>query len=812
MPRDREHLALQQWQTPVSRRKSGGRGSIVRNHNEHGQGLIQEADELVDRFKERRNLAPQGINPKFIFKLQINNKGNFDIEDLEKLGLKFLGRDENKVFVVFPNDETLSDLRSRLNAYISGERKYHDLTNIEGLFEIKPEDRVGKRLRITPFLEDEESNVDIELWYNTKRECRQKIDEISEYLRLRGLKVTDWWIGTSICLIRAKVNFAALSEILSFDYIKEIDRRPAPSFEMLDIVQLGVDQIQVMENLSDNAPGILIVDSGIMQGHPLLRFIIGDAQVFPDKLREKIQGGPEDGDELSKGHGTAVAGIAGYGDVGRCIEQRVFPPVVRIFSARVTDQNNEYDPDELVEHQLSDALKYFLDNYPSIKVVNISLGDDTSVYQDGFYQFRFAAVIDDLAYQYRDKNVLFVVASGNYVPDDINGEEVVTNYPSYLINSDQARIIDPATSALALTVGGVSNGSGRGIDFNQENDTQKLVAQNRGWPSPFTRVGWGVNGAIKPELVDFAGDWILSRDGKLNNRYGTQARIAGVPTTAKDFALGGNLFRTVSGTSFAAPRVSNLAAKLFNEFPNASSNLIRALIVNSAQVPDSRPPILNGLGISEDDILRLYGYGQPSYDLARWSQQNDVCLLDDDILEIGYFRIYEIPSLPMFYLSTTGEKTISVTLAFDPITRHTRGDSYLGTTMSFYLYKNISPSNLEEAFRANTEEERKKKIKLPGLLDIKKDCIDLKPGGDRLKKGTVQKGVYTFSEGGKWKYNAEPIYLVITSSRKWTQEEITHQRYAVVVSIKHENDNIDLYSTIRQNARVYQQARLKLNV
>jgi subtilisin family serine protease len=282
---------------------------------------------------------------------------------------------------------------------------------------------------------------------------------------------------------------------------------------------------------------------------------------------------------------------------------RVFRASARLFSARVTDDNNEYDENELIEHQLEEAIEYFLNNYPSLKVINISLGDRKLIYSDGDYQFRFAAAIDDLAYRYRDREVVFVVSAGNRFPNHISAEEAVENYPSYLL-SNEARIIDPATSAIALTVGGLSYGAGRDLQHLHERGIERLVAGERGWPSPFTRTGFGVDGAIKPEVVDFAGDIRFER-GRL---IAENPAYAGMPTTARDFGPpAGRLFRTVSGTSFASPRVANLAARLFREFPSASSNLIRALIADSARIPQSRPEYFSSKQLWDEDVLQVYG-------------------------------------------------------------------------------------------------------------------------------------------------------------------------------------------------------------
>ena len=369
----------------------------------------------------------------------------------------------------------------------------------------------------------------------------------------------------------------------------------------------------------------------------------------------------------------------------------------------------------------------------------------------------------------------------------MEGEEILGQYPQYLLQNPESRIIDPGTSAIALTIGGLSFGSGHDLRAaNQDMDIDRCVAGQIGWPSPFTRVGWGVDGAIKPEVVETAGDWVFSR-----GRILSFPSYAGIPSTSRDFAPPNGLFRTVNGTSFSTPKVANLAARLIKEFPEASSNLIRALIIDLAKIPSNRPECFMGLTPVDDDILRVYGYGQPDFERARWSEQNEVLLLYQGEIEIDNFRLFRIPSLPPEYLSTDGDKSLSVTLAFDPPTRHTRGDSYLGVTMEFSLFRNVQPDQIISAMRANIENyqdlQQAQNITIKALKDEYGPSIeiDLFPSKTRRINGTLQKGSH-FIRGRNWRYIEEiPLVLSVTCSCKWAPREITHQRFALIASIKH---------------------------
>lgn len=64
---------------------------------------------------------------------------------------------------------------------------------------------------------------------------------------------------------------------------------------------------------------------------------------------------------------------------------------------------------------------------------------------------------------------------------------------------------------------------------------------------------------------------------------------------SRDFATA-RPFAEVSGTSFAAPRVANAAARIFAEHPDASADLCRAMLVAHARMVRRRDAQRPGLG------------------------------------------------------------------------------------------------------------------------------------------------------------------------------------------------------------------------
>jgi hypothetical protein len=168
---------------------------------------------------------------------------------------------------------------------------------------------------------------------------------------------------------------------------------------------------------------------------------------------------------------------------------------------------------------------------------------------------------------------------------------------------------------------------------------------------------------------------------------------------------------------------------------------------------------------------------------------------------------------------TKGNKKISVTLAFDPPTRHTRGDSYLGVAMEFQLFKNIDIEAIKGAFQKVTDENKDNPNEDVTELTMEKlknkygssIVLNLQPGGNLRKKGTLQKGQIEFASK-TWKYNKKSMYLIVSCNRKWAREgEIDTQRYALLISVSHSDTKVDLYNKIRlqTQTRISERSRVR---
>src|SRR5690606_3429624 len=167
------------------------------------------------------------------------------------------------------------------------------------------------------------------------------------------------------------------------------------------------------------------------------------------------------------------------------------------------------------------------------RVFNLSYGDLNKVYGGGHVR-GLAYTLDRLT---RELNVLFVVSTGNLSLDDLPGDPLAS-FPGYLLE-DNARLVDPATALNAVTVGGVARHEATRHAQRYQHAVEDRPIARSGNPYPLTRSGPSVNGAIKPDFVEHAGNLAVRRNGG-----GTTDQGLGVVTTNGGFA-GGHAFREV---------------------------------------------------------------------------------------------------------------------------------------------------------------------------------------------------------------------------------------------------------------------------
>lgn len=752
-----------------------------RDYVEHGSKIESRVNDSKKLICDQKNNI---INPSLILKVKLTTR-NFDDDAWKKYNFDILSSDDENSLVLFSSDFELTEFMKKLKLYKSGPKpgkknsQYNSFfSNLEEVKLLSSSDRIGVLFKKkgyndkSKFQDDSSYVYDLELWHTGNLQMvRYKVREFEAYIGKNGGKVTDKCINSSVVLMRVHSKGGLIKELLEFSDVFSIDPPPKISLGYKKVKATTLEDLKIKKNITKNSPGIGIIDSGIISGHPLLKNAVGESFSKDPNLSEIDE----------NGHGTLIAGIALYGDLEEPIFLKEFEQQFNIFSSRVLDKNNEINNDLLIVTLIKSSIEYLKKTY-DCRIFNLSVGDSTLVYAGGKIS-SWATLLDSLS---RELDVLIVVSAGNIWPEELPKSSLIhRNYPEYLLKDD-ARIVDPATGALILTVGSLAKKDS--ISSSVNGTLMKPIA-GANQPSPFTRSGLGVNGAIKPEICDYGGNYFF--DGSEVHAL-EESSIVSTNLNYLD-----NLFDCSVGTSLSTPKICHIAAQILNKFPKISTNFLKCLILASASVPQEARDILEP--IDKESVFRLCGYGKPNIEKSLFSNETDVLLYNEDSIKEDNFHMYELP-IPEDFISTNGEREISVSLAYNPPVRHTRL-KYLGAQLNFRIIRGKSVGAVAHNFVKQIRD-----VEFNSLNSSKYDC-KLEPSSKYRDPGATQKGVFKITNNPT-KYGTK-YFLVVVCKSNWSPKDYFPQDYAVVVNIKHKLMNT-LYSRIEE--KVSLRAREKIRI
>jgi len=740
---------------------------------------------LRDKLREanQRNVEADigGFDDKRLLKITLR-PGEKMLPQFEAIpGVEIVSQEAETIVLAFATPEGLENFEARLTTLAqSGSVTRKDLLYvIEDFDRWTSEDRKGSALREKGLPDLPQFMLDVELWPLEQREQRTRLlNAFGEWLRAQGIQLLDTLNQPSLVMLRLRCTRAQAQELLEHRDIRTVDLPPQLGIGV-EMLATDVGQFPAVQAPPDGAPALVVLDSGLTSGHPLIGPAVGDAQGFVEPLRAP-------NDHVPNGHGTFVSGLALYGDVEACVRAGSFTPSLRLYSGKVFEDDGS-DQTEFVERAVDEAVRYFHDQY-GCRVFNLSYGDRNKVY-DGRHLRGLAYTLDRLT---RELGVLFVVPTGNLLPEEMPGDPR-SDYPEYLL-AERARLLDPAPAINAITVGGLAIKTATRDAQRYAATIEDLPIAQTLQPAPITRAGPSIGGAIKPDFVEEAGNLAVMRVGGR-----TRHRGLGLVSLNSGFATGAPFSEDV-GTSFAAPIVAHKAAMLSGKLPDASSNLLRALLAVHAHWPQESAQLLNASSDASgrDRVLRLLGYGRIDDGALYDSQESVVTMLAEDSIGNDQHHFYELPVPDEFWGAGRRTREVSVALAHSPEVRTTRLD-YRRSKLSFSL---IAAQSLAEATRAFTRGRQN------GLPERATNRLIT---GEERKTSTLQMSRWTFRDAIR---NSNKLFVVITrqdSGWSTTQDEMEPYAVAVVLADR-ENITINLYERIRTVLEARAQARARARV
>lgn len=725
--------------------------------------------------------------------LKFSYSGSLDLGKLNKHGVEFVSQEDKTVCVIFASEQGLAEFADhlgRLGLPEGEDISYQNLLlALEGIGNWSCEDRESWAIKQFGFPDAKTFRLDVELWPLGGVHSPERISAVHRFevwAERQGIHRIDRINRDSLVLYRLEVTKAHTELLLEHRDIRMVDLPPRTgiSYQQMD-VPVGTH----IDGISPPPPGaarVCVLDSGINSNHPLLRAAFGEAASY-------IEGcDPED----EVGHGTAVAGIVLYGNIEECLAANQWLPELVLCSGKVMTKGVGTDEvvfdEKTIEQTIEKAVEYFAGEL-GCRIFNLSLGNENVPY-DGRHVRGIAYTLDRLAREY---DILFVVSAGNF-----RGTETLpkadwrSEYPEYLL-APESVIIDPAPAMNVLTVGALANHTAN-VDEQRYGDREinALSPAAEDQPAPFTRHGPSIKGAIKPDLVAHGGNLAtpMRREGEQLKNDG---RRLGVLTLKHDF-IGSTLLKDISGTSFSAPYVTHLAGRLLNNYPRASANLLRALLVNHADVPAACQSAFPEP--MREHMREVVGYGKVNVDTLFRSTDDKVVLMTEAAIENDSHQFYELPLPDEFLRSKRATRRITVTLAYCPPVKTTRME-YLATKISYRLVKGDSLDDVQRHFNQKLKKEEES---IPDASAPNRTITC-----QERERGTVQSSIWTLkqlSPKQKW-------FVVVTrQDKEWGRAFcLDEESYALVVSVNdHENLEARLYAQIQARIREQVQARVRL--
>lgn len=809
MARNKPHIFLKNYSRPIS--YTFPREVIPppfkvpnRNRNEHGSKLLDQVNSIND---ESENLAASresnGLTKQRGIIIEVESYPGFELKEdsLDKSGFQLLSLHEAKsekgiiqLAIVFIADGKLNTFINKIKEYLEKEKidtgKPLNKSLIESIESIRKATLKSLWTDDSDLFPATDSPVWWEVWLADREDLEE--DVLSYFQRSAPnfrIRISDQRIRFPeryVILVNAKPSdLSASFELLNC--ISEL-RKPKTTANFFTSLS-PIEQVDWVKNLKGRIqkkegelPSVCILDSGVNRDNLLLKDFLNEKDVltyFDDK----------DGTDFhSLGHGTAMAGIALYGDLVPLLESSDEILISHILeSVQVFRKNNDHDP-QLYGDIISQCVsKIEIINPSRNRVFNHCISSEEGL--DRGKPSSWSAMLDQLSSGYWDEvKRLFLVSTGN----------VPTEY-WHLLQNENFSIEDPGQSYNALTIGAYTDKTF--IDIKETHEYSPLV--EKGSLSPFskTSVTWENDWAIKPELVMEGGNLAVDASGFVSELDSLSLLSCHhLPTKAQ--------FTAVQMTSPATACVSGMAAEIQARYPEFWSETIRGLLIHTAEWTDKMKKEFS-IG-DKKYFLRKYGYGVPDFKRAIASAENSLHLIFQDeiqpfILEDGriktnHLKFYELP-WPETVLTSLKEEdvefrfTLSYFIEPDPARRGFKNSfQYQSHGLRFHLKR---AGETETQFRDRINKEESSEIPSPEKTDA-----GWLLGANFRNKGSLHHD--------RWKGTAVDLAsrnrIAIIPTGGWWKERKKAERYnrisrfSLILSIHTQKE--DIYSEVASKLKL----------
>ncbi|MTV27637.1 S8 family peptidase [Nitriliruptoraceae bacterium ZYF776] len=796
-----DHLLLPEPHRLESRRARGGGGEPpTRNPRRHGQALTAQVQSAV---AGRHRPAVEGLDPRLVFK--VRSRTRLGDDELERRGLSLLGDTIDWQYVVVPSDEEASALRTALDLYATGPDEdggrgplgsFFDL--VDSIEQYGVEDRRGPGIPRDLAAIEGILLVDATIWPSPDaEEALRRLGDVRRVLETLGGEEIAFDPRPQSTVIRVRADPGTLAELLELVVIERIRTPLRPLVDPSDWIRADVDDFRLSGQLAEP---VGVLDDGVTTGHPFLSGLVRAVYQSPQTY-SWAEPGP---------HGTMVAGLAAYGDFETALSERArdLPVAAPLVVGRILEPDVDAAdawvtrfPETSTPHVTIEETIRTLHRNEAVRVFCIAVADPAPF--EGPHVEVLTETIDRLA---RELGVVVVLPTGNATTslrgEMGDGSHALHDYPFY-VTAPEHRVAEPGPAALAVTVGSVAQSDGPATPGMPDatTDIRTRAIAGRQELSPFSRVGPGVGSAVKPDVVHFGGNWAWTEQDTVSPRN------PGVSTVSLNSRAveTGRMFAVGSGTSFAVPRVARLAAAIWSTYPEASANLVRALIGSSALRASEAVE-----GLQDIEELTALGYGLPVEHHAVASDPNRVVMFHEGSLAVDTTVVHPVP-VPSDFAFGRSSRSLTVSVAFDPPVRRQRRE-YLAGRMRFDLLRAIDLQDVVEIYQRQPADADDRL----GLPTNRRRVKNLLPGSDRLSDSTLLVRRWRADHARSMDVDdGDTYFLAVTHTRApWAEAMLDGyetQNYALVIELHdHGRIDLDLYSLVQEQVRLPARVRVRM--
>lgn len=821
----RPHLVLQDTSNAVGFTAHPARGGPPSNvpdlpRQQHGQALRAQIEELKPLSTEAvRTQEQQGLESGFGLQIMFSSQPNVVLafeslaNENQKIELLSLREEGEYTYAnVFVPDGKLAHFEKYVSEYLEEKRDRNGKaldhrTLLNTISSIRAAELRALWTDDPALLpEDIAAPFWWEVWLPVRGQRQVVVEDFKKLAQLAECVVSDKQVdfpertvllmyGSQQQLSRSVMTLNCVAELR---YAKET----AEFFDGMTVAdqQEWADELlQRVDMPEGDVPRICFLDTGINRGHPLLAPLMDAADLHTVE--------PAWGVDDTANHGTGLAGLAGYGDLTDALATN--GPIqipYRLESVKLVPQDGGNNGDARHHAYL------FTEGVarPEVAAPNrarvFTSAVSASDYRDRGRPSSWSSAVDKLAADTDGAGQyprLFVLSAGN-----TRDQQAWAAYPASISTN---LVHDPGQAWNAITVGAFT----QKIDTEGHASLAAIAAE--GGPSPFTTTSRTWDGAwpLKPDVMFEGGNAAKDDFGAVGMASLNLLTTHNEPVD--------RLFTTTNATSAASALCARMAAQIMAAYPRLRPETVRALIVHSAEWTEAMRTMYLPAGRAPNKsdyvhLIRHCGWGAPDLERALWSAGNSLTLVVED--EVHPYaklkgkgvitRDMNLHALPWpteeLEALQDAQVELRVTLSYfiEP------NPSNRGSTSKFYYPSHRLRFDVQRPLDGSTDD-FVARINAAALREDEGDPVNPTDpnwhlGDLKRHRGSLHQDVWT----GTAAELASRGFIAVYPSIGWWRTRPALERYdlparySLIVSIRTQQNEVDLYNAITQKIPVVQ--------